>query len=355
MAESLSELEGKALEALRNSHSPLKALGVAKAIGKTTAKDVNPTLYGLEKKGLVCRHLDGQTPMWRIAGSSPASATPPIPATWNDAPLYTRRDSGNGEVTFSPVRRDDVLNQSIAAMTLSQPLSIPSDSGDGAPVPQNTALVVDTGLATLASAPPEGHVPRDRPSTLVPVIGGQAEQTQCNVPGPNGASVTPNGATVSPDEVSADGINVTSNGIGAATVTPPPTTPLTPQAQTTGTPSPTRSDSQSRDTPPFSSGRKNKQPVKLAANFGASTPPTPLRDQVVRDQVVRDQVVRDQVVSYLETCSSAVDANTVAKGIGCKSRGDVYPVLTGLATDGIVREERKDGSVISLWRLIPKP
>ena len=115
------ELEGKVLEALRNSPSPLKALHIAKAIGKTTAKDVNPTLYGLEKKGLVCKHLDGLTPMWRIAGSSPASATLPVPAT---------------EVKFSPVRRDDVLNQSLAAMTLSQSPSTSSTFGDEASVPQ---------------------------------------------------------------------------------------------------------------------------------------------------------------------------------------------------------------------------
>ena len=373
MAETLSELESKVLDALRQDPLPRKALLIAKAVGKTTTSDVNPTLYGLEKKGLITssKHLNGKTPMWTISGSSPATASPTLPAQakWNDAPLYTRRDSEKGDVMFSPVSRDEVVNRTLAGMTLSpQQPKLPPPSSDATrsetTVPKSSAYVDEsTGLGGTATA--ESHVHQERPSTLEPaqqlhVTSGPnlTPNGSCTTPNgscatpngscatpngscatpngscatPNGSCATPNGSCVTPDVLDGSCMTIGSiaatsttptptvnpNGLSATAVAPPPTTPLT-----LVTPA-------SQATPP-SSGKKNKQPVKIAANFVS-----PLR-----------------VTEYLKSCSSAVQTRDVAKASGC-TRDEAFSSLEDLKQSGLVIEERQEGSSISLWRLTPK-
>ena len=417
MAETLSELESKVLDALRKDPSPRKALLIAKAVGKTTAKDVNSTLYGLEKKGLVGKHLDGQTPMWTISGSSPATASPTLPAQakWNDAPLYTRRDSEKGDVTFSPVFRDEVLNRNLAAVTLSpqQPNVLPP-SGDAArsetTVPKSSACVdestdlggsayVDESTYLGGAATAESHVHQERPSTLEPaqqlhVTSGPNVTSNGSCMTPNGSFVTPDGSCATPNKSCAtpngscatpngscgtpngscgtpngscgtpngscgtpngscgtpngscgtpdvlDGSCMTIGSIAAISTTPTPTVNPNGLSATAVAPTPTIPLTQvtpaSQATPP-SSGKKNKQPVKIAANFVSPLSP-------------RDR--RDGVIEYLKSCSSAVQTRDVAKASGC-TRDEAFSSLKDLKQSGLVIEERQEGSSISLWRLTP--
>jgi len=63
------------IELLRREGRPRSALQISKGVGKVSAKDVNPTLYRLEKEGHVQRmgkFRDGPAPLWGLVhGGSP--------------------------------------------------------------------------------------------------------------------------------------------------------------------------------------------------------------------------------------------------------------------------------------------
>lgn len=57
------------IDLLRREGRPRSALQISKGVGKVTAKDVNPTLYRLEKEGCVQRmgrFKDGPAPLWGL-------------------------------------------------------------------------------------------------------------------------------------------------------------------------------------------------------------------------------------------------------------------------------------------------
>ena len=358
---SASELESKVLEALRNATTPLKAVNVARAVGMRVAKDVNPTLYALEKKGLVCKRLDGQTPMWKIGESSPAGPLPPVQATFNDEPLYTRSDSGKGAMTFSPVHRDDVLNKSLAAVSLSRTPNLPSPSESSHRTPEDGGSTTPmAGIVVIpnnsATATLNGTTVTSNGTTVIPNNSATATLNGTTVTS-NGTTVTSNGTTGTTEThsgtfVAPIGKTVASNGmdatestiesintsVGSCPVTPPPATPIIPQAS--GVPP--------ADTP-SSSGRRNR-PVNLAPNFGSSSSSSSFSSSSSSLSSASSSL-RDSVILHLRSCNEAVQAKKVADALDSKPRDEVLQVLTTLAKEKIVVEIPQQGSSISLWKL----
>ena len=74
-AEVVKSMDKRIIDMLRREGRPRSALQISKGVGKLTAKDVNPTLYRLEKEGRVQRtgkYKDGSAPLWGLVqgGSS---------------------------------------------------------------------------------------------------------------------------------------------------------------------------------------------------------------------------------------------------------------------------------------------
>ena len=113
------ELQEKLLEVLKQSAKPKSALQLARELGKEGRRDVNPTLHKLEKQGLV-RKVSEDTntkPLWQSVvhpvHPTPSSSTNESAAStvaqWKGDDLYTRTDSSDGKITFSPVQKKEIL------------------------------------------------------------------------------------------------------------------------------------------------------------------------------------------------------------------------------------------------------
>ena len=72
MTSKSQELERKSVDYLSNHQGSCTALEIAKEIGLCTAKEINPTLYYLEKQGLVKKTQNGRKVLWSCIGKSPA-------------------------------------------------------------------------------------------------------------------------------------------------------------------------------------------------------------------------------------------------------------------------------------------
>ena len=60
-------MDVKIIEFLTRERQPRCALHISKGVGKVTAKDVNPTLYQLEREGRIQRMgKEGQAPLWSL-------------------------------------------------------------------------------------------------------------------------------------------------------------------------------------------------------------------------------------------------------------------------------------------------
>ena len=70
MSSNSHDLPRKALGYLHNCSSPCTALQVSKGIGLSTAKEINPTLYALEKQGHVQRMTSGKKVVWQCVQGS---------------------------------------------------------------------------------------------------------------------------------------------------------------------------------------------------------------------------------------------------------------------------------------------
>ena len=121
------ELQEKLLKVLKQSPKPKSALQLARELGKEGRRDVNPILHRLEKQGLV-RKLSEDTdtkPLWQSVvhpvhptsgpqyQKAPSSSThgrvANTAAQWKGDDLYTRTDSLDGKITFSLVKKDEIL------------------------------------------------------------------------------------------------------------------------------------------------------------------------------------------------------------------------------------------------------
>ncbi|XP_013411771.1 double-stranded RNA-specific adenosine deaminase [Lingula anatina] len=75
------ELQKNILEYVTRQQAPVIALDIAKGIGLSTAKDVNPMLYQLEKQGLITKVDQAYgCPKWGV-GSAGKEVTPPLSLT----------------------------------------------------------------------------------------------------------------------------------------------------------------------------------------------------------------------------------------------------------------------------------
>ena len=77
------ELQKQISNFLSAKNGPATTLEITKAVGLTTRKEVNPTLYGMQQNGLILK-VQEQPPMWKICrdsnSSAPSTASSP-PAT----------------------------------------------------------------------------------------------------------------------------------------------------------------------------------------------------------------------------------------------------------------------------------
>eukprot|EP00112_Aurelia_sp_Birch-Aquarium-sp1_P005980 Seg1670.10 transcript_id=Seg1670.10/GoldUCD/mRNA.D3Y31 product="Double-stranded RNA-specific adenosine deaminase" protein_id=Seg1670.10/GoldUCD/D3Y31 len=68
-------LEENILTQIQQSNAACSALEISKAIGLSTAKQVNPTLYSLEKKGIISKVQEGRKVCWEMSPSNHAMGT----------------------------------------------------------------------------------------------------------------------------------------------------------------------------------------------------------------------------------------------------------------------------------------
>ncbi len=144
-ASSNETLEDKILGILQNTTDPLPALTVAKQVGLKTAKQVNPTLYKIEKEGKIkSTKIPGTTrPVWAISRrrgmsfeSQAASnsvlqsgiATSPQPSIGNRE-LYVK-DENEIQVIFTKVNSPSDPSPVIEPVTVSE--------GQGTPQPPHS-------------------------------------------------------------------------------------------------------------------------------------------------------------------------------------------------------------------------
>ena len=70
------QLENNIIDYLKKNPGAQKTLQISKGVGLKTAKDVNSTLYGLQKKQLICKE-DTDKPMWSLKNSTAPSCLCP--------------------------------------------------------------------------------------------------------------------------------------------------------------------------------------------------------------------------------------------------------------------------------------
>ena len=130
-------------------------------------------------------------------GGGGGGGAPPDPLP---SPLMS--DSGNGALTFSPVYRDDVLNKSLASVSLSQtPINLLSPS---------KIIPFESSLVSLERTPEDGG--STTPMTAIAVIPNSSATVTLN-----GTTVTSKGTTATPSgtNVAPSGKPMASNGMGA--------------------------------------------------------------------------------------------------------------------------------------------
>ena len=68
-------LNNRVLESLEKASKPLSTLEITHAVGFTTRKQINPTLYDLEKVGKICK-VSNVPPTWSVISSGPSQHQP---------------------------------------------------------------------------------------------------------------------------------------------------------------------------------------------------------------------------------------------------------------------------------------
>lgn len=150
------ELEQELLTVLKKSpRQPKSALQLAKDLGKVGRRDVNPSLHRLEKRGLVRKLSDGADakPLWQLSTAVrpvgpriQCEQSPSFPnlstsddtstcealdvAKWKGDALYTRTDSNNGSVTFTPLSKGEILNSDFKKLQLNTSCQLDQEDSD---------------------------------------------------------------------------------------------------------------------------------------------------------------------------------------------------------------------------------
>ena len=113
------ERRQQVLHVLRESREPISALTIARRLGLTGKRDVNPVLFKLKEEVLVKMIKSDSKPLWQLVGGSaniPTSQTSHMSsgadvATWDRNLLYTLEGSVGEPITLKPVKKNDILNR----------------------------------------------------------------------------------------------------------------------------------------------------------------------------------------------------------------------------------------------------
>ena len=141
-----SSLRDKVLTFLEASSTPQNSLSVAKGVDLISARDVNATLYGLEKEGFVTLEKLGGKPHWRIASGSESmsldmhSATPKmqksgellLPAT-QSCPLLRTQAGGATRTHTRSLRSNSEVSTPSSSLVSNKPRSRTYDSNSRRP------------------------------------------------------------------------------------------------------------------------------------------------------------------------------------------------------------------------------
>ena len=136
--------EEEILRALAASNEPLQPLDIAKKVGKKSARDVNPTLYQLEREGKVQREPTGATKkLWKIVISPPSNTsatTPPQPPHGASSVPPPSIGTSNDLFRKTELQGGDILFKKVNAVESNEPITVTPVS-ETRPDPQVNAPV----------------------------------------------------------------------------------------------------------------------------------------------------------------------------------------------------------------------
>ena len=92
MSETDDRMVDKILDFLKQFNRPVSTLEIAKAVHRKTKKEVNPTLYHMERKGLIVK-ASAQPPAWKLSSSSPPASSFQAPRERQRPPVNRARQS----------------------------------------------------------------------------------------------------------------------------------------------------------------------------------------------------------------------------------------------------------------------
>ncbi|XP_066270152.1 double-stranded RNA-specific adenosine deaminase-like isoform X6 [Branchiostoma lanceolatum] len=89
-------LEDRLLAALSRADSPINSNDLAKMVGFRTKKEINPTLFAMQRKGLV-KKVNDVPPLWQVVEAARLTNLPPSPTSMEagDTPLETAATNGS--------------------------------------------------------------------------------------------------------------------------------------------------------------------------------------------------------------------------------------------------------------------
>ena len=208
-------LQESILGFLQGCKDPQPSLAISKKVGKITAKEVNPTLYRLEKEGKIVKTTpSGSKPFWKIAGtvipsddlpttrsrarddqqSANSYTIPPqgSQAGIGDEKLYRRTDFEDG-VTFHAVNRPTNNTPTF--------VPVPVNESVGGPQPVTPHSIQESSIANPSATPQQAS--EGRPSRPVQIeVDDRFQQATDPVTPPNPINFAGRGKEMQKDEKS---------------------------------------------------------------------------------------------------------------------------------------------------------
>ncbi|XP_078577057.1 uncharacterized protein LOC144862455 isoform X6 [Branchiostoma floridae x Branchiostoma japonicum] len=103
-------LEDRLLAALSRADSPINSNDLAKMVGFRTKKEINPTLFAMQRKGLV-KKVNDVPPLWQVVEAARLTNLPPSPVSMEagDTPLETSAATNGSRSSPSSFTVDTAL------------------------------------------------------------------------------------------------------------------------------------------------------------------------------------------------------------------------------------------------------
>ncbi|XP_078666178.1 uncharacterized protein LOC144908459 isoform X6 [Branchiostoma floridae x Branchiostoma belcheri] len=103
-------LEDRLLAALSRADSPINSNDLAKMVGFRTKKEINPTLFAMQRKGLV-KKVNDVPPLWQVVEAARLTNLPPSPVSMEagDTPLETSTATNSSRSSPSSFTVDTAL------------------------------------------------------------------------------------------------------------------------------------------------------------------------------------------------------------------------------------------------------